>query len=72
MGGGLYGDASGREWEVEVVANSTGAQTTRRLGPVILKLVINIVSNKKKHDYIKKKTHLGPKRRVSHRLGLFS
>ena len=21
MGGGLYGDASGREWEAEVVAN---------------------------------------------------
>ena len=39
MGGGLYGDASGREWEAEVVANITGAQTTRRLGPVILKLV---------------------------------
>ena len=60
MGGGLYSDASGREWEAEVVANSTGAQTTCHLGPVILKLVINIVS-KKKHDYIKKKTHLGPK-----------
>ena len=26
MGGGLYGNSSGREWEVEVVAN--GAQDT--------------------------------------------
>ena len=26
MGGGLYGDASGREWEAEVVANSTGSR----------------------------------------------
>ena len=26
MGGGLYGEASGREWEVEVGTNSTGAQ----------------------------------------------
>ena len=28
VGGGLYGDASRREWEVEVGTNSTGAQTT--------------------------------------------
>ena len=36
VGGGLYGDASGREWEAEVVANSTGARDTgasRALGP---------------------------------------
>ena len=26
VGGGLYGDASGREWGVEVGTNSTGAQ----------------------------------------------
>ena len=26
MGGGLYGDPSGREWELEVGINSTGAQ----------------------------------------------
>ena len=25
-GGGLYGDPSGREWELEVGINSTGAQ----------------------------------------------
>ena len=43
MGGGLYGDASRREWEVEVVAN--GAQTTRCLGPVILKLVIESIKH---------------------------
>ena len=28
VGGGLYGDASGREWEVEVGTNSTRAQDT--------------------------------------------
>ena len=28
MGGGLYSDASGREWEVEVGTNSTRAQDT--------------------------------------------
>ena len=26
MGGGLYGDPPGREWELEVGINSTGAQ----------------------------------------------
>ena len=59
MGGGLYGDASRREWEVEVVANSTGARdagASRALGPIILKLVIESIKNtlvsKKKHDYI--------------------
>ena len=45
VGGGLYGDASGREWEVEVGANSTGAQMTCRLGPVILKLVIESIKH---------------------------
>ena len=38
MGGGLYGDPSGREWELEVGINSTGAEDTdaswsRRIGP---------------------------------------
>ena len=48
---------------------------TRRLGPIILKLVIESI---KHSQYIRitqlyfKKTHLGPKQRFSHRLGLFS